>query len=62
MSRLLTALQRDVILSVCPHGSTILAAQCVRDWLLPCPMRVQVALPCGEIQLRAAQAGGRVGW
>src|SRR2546430_17719203 len=51
MSGLLTAFQRDVILSVCPTGSTTMAAQFVRDWLLPCPMRVQVALPGGESQL-----------
>jgi hypothetical protein len=51
MSSLLIAFQRDVILSVCPPGSTILVAQFVRDWLLPCPMRVQVALPGGESQI-----------
>ena len=43
----LTPFQARLILSVYPAGARIVAASPVRTWLLPCPVRVEVARPAG---------------
>jgi hypothetical protein len=41
----LSASQEAFILSACPAGSRILGARFMRDERLPCPVRIQVAIP-----------------
>jgi aminoglycoside phosphotransferase (APT) family kinase protein len=48
MNNTLSSFQDALVLSVCPQGTRVLEAQFVRTWLLPCPMRVRVALPSGQ--------------
>jgi hypothetical protein len=46
----LSRFQERFVLSICPGGSRIVEARYVRDFLCPCPMRIRVALPTGEVQ------------
>ena len=44
----LSTFQEGLVLSTCPGGARVVEATPVREKWLPCPIRVQLALPTGE--------------